>query len=51
MPSFASIDGYVTTTQYGLAAAKPANPSYGGATYGYGNIYTATDTGEIFIYA
>jgi hypothetical protein len=49
--SFASIDGYVTTTQYGLAAAKPANPSYGGATYGYGNIYTATDTGEIFIYA
>jgi hypothetical protein len=49
--SFASIDGYVTTTQYGLAGAKPANPSYGGATYGYGNIYTATDTGEIFIYA
>jgi hypothetical protein len=49
--SFASIDGYVTTTQYGLAGARPANPSYGGATYGYGNIYTATDTGEIFIYA
>ena len=49
--SFASIDGYVTTTQYGLSGAKPANPSYGGATYGYGNIYTATDTGEIFIYA
>jgi len=49
--SFASIDGYVTTTQYGLAGARPADPSYGGATYGYGNIYTATDTGEIFIYA
>jgi hypothetical protein len=49
--SFAAIDGYVTTTQYGLAVAKPADPSYGGATYGYGNIYTATDTGEIFIYA
>jgi len=49
--SFAAIDGYVTTTQYGLASAQPANPSYGGATYGYGNIYTATDTGEIFIYA
>ena len=49
--SFASIDGYVTTTQYGLSGAKPANPSYGGATYGYGNIYTATDTGEIFVWA
>ena len=49
--SFSSIDGYITTTQYGLLASLPANPSYGGATYGYGNIYTATDTGEIFIYA
>lgn len=49
--SFASIDGYVTTTQYGVLVSLPANPSYGGATYGYGNIYTATDTGEIFIYA
>lgn len=49
--SFASIDGYVTTTQYGVLASLPVSPSYGGATYGYGNIYTATDTGDIFIYA
>ena len=49
--SFASIDGYVTTTQYGLLASLPANPSYGGATYGYGNMYVTTNTDEIFIWA
>jgi hypothetical protein len=49
--SFASIDGYVTTTQYGLLASIPANPSYGGATYGYGNMYVATNTDEIFVWA
>lgn len=49
--SFASIDGYVTTTQYGLSSSLPANPSYGGATYGYGNIYVSTDTGDIFIWS
>ena len=49
--SFASIDGYVNTTQYGLLASRPANPSYGGATYGYGNFYTATDTSDIFVWA
>jgi hypothetical protein len=49
--SFAAIDGYVNTTQYGLLSAIPANPSYGGATYGYGNMYTATDTSEIYIWA
>jgi hypothetical protein len=49
--SFASIDGYVNTTQYGLLASRPANPSYGGASYGYGNFYTATDTSDIFVWA
>jgi phage baseplate assembly protein gpV len=49
--SFSAIDGYINTTQYGLLSAIPANPSYGGATYGYGNMYTATDTSEIYIWA
>ena len=49
--SFASIDGYINTTQYGLLASRPVNPSYGGATYGYGNFYTATDTSDIFVWA
>lgn len=49
--SFSAIDGYVTTTQYGLLSAIPANPSYGGATYGYGNMYVATNTDEIFVWA
>jgi hypothetical protein len=49
--SFDSIDGYANTTQYGLLSALPLSPSYGGATYGYGNMYVATDTDEIFIWA
>ena len=49
--SFNSIDGYANTTQYGLLSALPLNPSYGGATYGYGNMYITTDTDEIFIWA
>ena len=49
--SFSSIDGYVNTTQYGLLSALPANPSYGGSSYGYGNMYTTTDTDEIFVWA
>jgi len=48
--SFNSIDGYLNSTQYGLLAALPANPSYGGSTYGYGNMYATTDTDDIFIW-
>jgi len=48
--SFNSIDGYLNSTQYGLLAALPANPSYGGSTYGYGNMYVTTDTDDIFIW-
>jgi hypothetical protein len=43
-------DAYVTTTEYGLAASIPANPTYGGAT-GYGNIWVSTDTEEVWIYS
>lgn len=49
--SFNSIDGYANTTQYGLLSALPFSPSYGGFTYGYGNMYVTTDTDEIFIWA
>lgn len=48
--SFGTIDGYMNSTQYGSQSALPANPSYGGATYGYGNMYITTDTEEIFIW-
>jgi hypothetical protein len=40
----------MNSTQYGSASALPINPSYGGASYGYGNMYVATDTEEIFIW-
>lgn len=49
--SFNTPDGYINTTQYGLLNNLPANPSYGGSAYGYGNTYIATDTDEIFIWA
>jgi hypothetical protein len=49
--SFSSIDGYANTTQYGTLLALPVEPSYGGSTYGYGNMYVTTDTGDIFIWA
>lgn len=52
--SFGTITAWSTTTQYGLASAKPSDgtgPAYGGATYGYGNIWVSTDTAEIWIYA
>jgi hypothetical protein len=43
-------DSYLSLVQYGLAAARTANPTYGGET-GYGNIWVSTDTEEIFIYS
>jgi hypothetical protein len=48
--SFSSINGYINTTQYGLLSLLPLEPSYGGSTYGYGNIYIATDTEDIFMW-
>jgi hypothetical protein len=44
-------DAYMTTTEFGLASSQPTNPTYGGATNGFGNIWVSTDTEEIFIYA
>lgn len=52
--SFGTVTAWSTTTQYGLASAKPndaTGPSYGGATYGFGNIWVSTDTSDIWIYA
>jgi hypothetical protein len=48
--------GFGTPTAYAVtaetAAGAPAgNPAYGGATYGYGNIYVNSSNGEIFIYS
>lgn len=51
--AFGTVTAYATTTQYGLASAKPTDatgPSYGG-TSGYGNIWVSTDTQDIWIYA
>jgi len=42
---------YLTSTEYGLAASIPANPSYGGSAAGFGNIWVSTDTSDIWIYA
>jgi len=48
--------GFGTPTAYAVTAetaagAPAANPAYGGATYGYGNIYVNSSNGEIFIYS
>jgi hypothetical protein len=40
----------VNTTETGTALPT-ADPLYGGAANGYGNMYVKTDTGDIFIYA
>jgi len=47
----ASGTAWATTTQYGTSGTQPASPSYGGASYGYGNIWVSTDTGEVWIYS
>lgn len=48
--SFASTDGKVNTTEYGPISSLPLNPSYGGSSYGYGNMYVSTDTNELYIW-
>ena len=48
---FGTPTAWATTTQYGTDGNRPAAPSYGGASYGYGNIWVSTDTGEVWIYS
>ena len=48
--------GFGTPTAYAVTAetaagAPAANPAYGGATYGYGNIFVNSSNGDIFIYS
>lgn len=42
---------YVASVQFGDSFNRPINPSYGGSSYGYGNIWVDTDTSAIWIYA
>lgn len=48
--SFGTPTAYAVTAET-AAGAPAANPAYGGATYGYGNIYVNSSNGEIFIYS
>jgi hypothetical protein len=41
---------YITTTEFS-ATTPAADPIYGGASNGYGNIHVNTATGDIFIYS
>ena len=43
-------DSYVGTVTFSTNAAS-GNPTYGGASNGYGAIHVETDTGDIFIYS
>lgn len=43
-------DAYLVSATSSEAANLPANPDYGGASNGYGNIFVASDTGDIYIY-
>ena len=43
-------DSYLVTVS-GSVSAPPASPTYGGASFGYGNIHVNTSTEEIFIYS
>ena len=44
-------DAYLVSATSSEAANLPANPNYGGASNGYGNIFVASDTGDIYIYS
>jgi hypothetical protein len=46
----------VSAAEYGVTAntggsAPSADPTYGGATYGYGNIYVNSSNGDVYIYS
>ena len=43
-------DEFVVTAK-SAAGTPPTNPTWGGATNGYGNIYVNSSTGDIFIYS
>lgn len=43
-------DSYVVTVS-GSSGAPTGDPSYGGSTNGYGNMYVNTSNGDIFIYS
>jgi len=47
---FGTPTAYAVTAETG-AGAPAANPAYGGATYGYGNIFVNSSNGDIFIYS
>jgi len=44
-------DAYLVSVTSSEASNIPANPSYGGETTGYGNMFIASDTGDIYIYS
>jgi hypothetical protein len=44
-------DAYVVSATSSTAASLPANPQYGGASVGFGNMFIANDTGDIYIYS
>lgn len=48
--AFGTPTAYAVTAET-AAGAPAANPAYGGATYGYGNIYVNSSNGDIFIYS
>lgn len=48
--AFGTPTAYAVTAETG-AGLPAANPAYGGATYGYGNIYVNSSNGDIFIYS
>ena len=44
-------DAYLVSATSSAAANLPANPDYGGASNGFGNIFVANDTGDVYIYS
>lgn len=43
-------DAYLVSATSSQAANLPTNPDYGGESKGYGNIFVASDTGDVYIY-
>ena len=48
--STVTADEYVVTAKR-ASGAPPANPTWGGSTNGFGNIYVNNDNGDIYIYS
>lgn len=44
-------DAYLVSATSSQAANLPTNPDYGGASNGFGNIFVASDTGDVYIYS